>query len=86
VQFEVENISSKPIVKYEICGIMKYDNLVDEGLCVAAEGYETFQPHQTRTGFIGGGVLKVGELRGFQLTVWSVTFADGTKWTRSSAR
>ena len=65
---------------------MKYDNLVDDGLDVSTEGFENLQSHQTQTGFIGGGVLQVGELKGFQLTVWSVTFGDGTKWTKSSAR
>lgn len=82
VQFAVENISSKPIIKYEIRAIMSYDGLVDDGLGVSTEGVENFQPHQTRTGFIGGGVLRVGELKGFKLRVWSVDFADGTKWTR----
>ena len=85
VQFVVENISSKPIIKYEIRSIMKYDNLVDDGLGVSTEGFGNLGSHQTQTGFIGGGVLQVGELRDFQLTVWSVTFGDGTKWTRSSA-
>ena len=82
VQFAVENIGSKPIIKYEIRGIMSYDGLVDDGLGVSTGGFENFQPHQTQTGYIGGGVLKVGGLKGFKLTVWSVDFADGTKWTR----
>jgi hypothetical protein len=86
VQFAVENIVSKPITKYEIRGIMRYDGLVDDGLGVSTEGFENFDSHQVRTGFIGGGVLRVGELKGFELTVWSVDFADGTKWTRQLPR
>jgi hypothetical protein len=84
VQFAVENIGSKAIIKYEIRSILKYDGLLDDGLGFSTAGIENFQPHQTRMGFIGGGVLKVGELKGFQLTVWSVTFSDGTNWTRLS--
>ena len=83
VQFAVQNTGSKPIIKYEIRGIMSYDDLVDDGLGVSTEGVENFQSHQTRTGFIGGGVMKVGEMKGFKLAVWSVDFADGTKWFRS---
>jgi len=45
-QFVVENISSKPIIKYEIRSIMKYDNLVDDGLGVSTEGFENLQPQQ----------------------------------------
>lgn len=85
VQFVLENTSSKPIINYEIVGTRSYDGLVNEG-GVLTEGREDFQPHQFRTGFIGGGVLKVGQLRGFKLAVWSVDFADGTKWSRSLPR
>ncbi|HET6648212.1 MAG TPA: hypothetical protein VFH01_12870 [Pyrinomonadaceae bacterium] len=86
VQFVVENVDSRSIVSYEIRSRMKYDGLVDDGLAVSTAGVEHFQPHETQSGFIGGGVLNVGQLKGFQLTVWSVVFADGTKWTRESRR
>jgi hypothetical protein len=87
VQFLVENVSTKPISKYEIHGVLTYDELSDEGLSVLTETIEPLQPHQTQIGFLGGGVLKgsggrpVSELRRFELVVWSITFADGTKWT-----
>jgi len=89
VQFLVENVSTKPISKYEIRGVQTYDELRDEGLSVLTETIEPLQPRQTQIGFLGGGVLKgsggrpVSELRRFELVVWSITFADGTKWTRS---
>lgn len=92
VQFLVENLSAKPISKYEIRGIQTYDELIDEGLGVSTENVEPLQPRQTQVGFMGGGVMKrsggkpVSELRSFQLVVWSVDFADGTKWTRSSPK
>jgi len=88
VQFLVENVSTKPISKYEIHGVLTYDELSDEGLSVLTETIEPLQPHQTQIGFLGGGVLKgsggrpVSELRKFELVVWSITFTDGTKWTR----
>ena len=59
---------------------------MDDGLGVLATGVAHFQPQETRRGFIGGGVQNVGQLKGFQLTVWSVLFADGTKWNRESRR
>ena len=86
VQFAVENIGSKPIMKYEIRGVMTYAGLVDDGLGVTTAGVDNFQPRQRQIGFIGGGVLNVGELKGFQLTVWSVVFDDGTRWTRPSPK
>ena len=92
VQFVVENLSAKPISKYEIRGLLRYDQVIDHGLGVQAETVEPLQPGQTQIGFLGGGVLKaaggipVSELRGFQLSVWSIDFADGTKWTRSFFR
>lgn len=86
VQFVVENVDSRAIVNYEIRSIMMYDGLVDDGLGVLATGVAHFQPHETREGFLGGGVQEVGQLKGFQLTVWSVLFADGTKWNRESRR
>ena len=90
VQFLVENRSTKPISKYDIHGVQTYDELSDDGLGVSTERVEPLQPHQTDIGFLGGGVLKgaggkpVGELKSFQLVLWSVDFADGTRWTRSS--
>jgi hypothetical protein len=90
VQFLVENLSTKPISNYEIRGVQIYDELINEGLGVSTETMEPLQPRQTQIGFLGGGVLKraggkpVSELKSFQLVVWSITFADGTKWTRSS--
>lgn len=88
--FIVENLSTKPISKYKIRAVLTYDELIDEGLGVSTETVEPLQPHQTQSGFLGGGVLTraggrpVSELRSFQLVVWSVTFSDGTTWTRSS--
>ena len=89
-QFMVENLSTKPISKYEIRGVLTYDELIDEGLGVSTEKLEPLLPHQTQIGFLGGGVMKrsggkpVSELRSFQLVVWSISFSDGTKWTRCS--
>lgn len=90
VQFLVENLSNKPISKYEIRSVQTYEELIDEGLGVATEIIEPLQPRQTQIGFLGGGVLKrsggkpVSHLKSFHLVVWSIDFADGTKWTRSS--
>jgi hypothetical protein len=92
VQFLVENLTPKPISKYEIRSVQTYDELIDEGLGVSTETIEPLQPRQTQIGFLGGGVLKrsggkpVSELKSFQLVVWSINFADGTKWTRSSPK
>ena len=89
VHFMVENVSSEPISKYEIRSIETYERLTDDGSGVTTEG-AILQPHQTQIGFIGGGVLRgaggvpVGELKGYKLAVWSVTFADGRTWSRSS--
>jgi len=90
VQFLMENLSTKPISKYEIRSVQTYEELIDEGLGVVTETIEPLQPRQTQIGFLGGGVLKrsggkpVSYLKSFQLVVWSINFADGTKWTRSS--
>lgn len=90
VQFLVENVSTKPISRYEIRGVQKYDELVDDGMSVTTETVKPLLPHETQIGFLGGGVIKrpggipVSELKSFQLVVWSVDFADGTKWTRCS--
>ena len=90
VQFLVENVGTKPISKYEIHGVQTYEELTDTGFGVLTERVEPLQPGQTDIGFLGGGVLKgaggkpVGELKSFELVLWSVEFADGTKWTRSS--
>jgi len=90
VQFIVENLSTKPISKYEIRTVQTYDELIDEGLGVSTEPIQPLLPHQTQIGFLGGGVMKrsggkpVSELKSFQLVVWSISFSDGTKWTRSS--
>ena len=92
VQFVVENLSGKPISKYEIRGLLRYDQVIDNGLGVRAETVEPLQPGQTQIGFLGGGVLKlaggkpVSELRGFKLSVWSIDYADGTNWTRAFFR
>jgi len=90
VHFVVENLSAKPISKYEIRGVQTYDELRDHGLGVGTDTTEPLQPRQTQIGFMGGGVLMraggkpVSELRKFQLVLWSVDFTDGTNWTRSS--
>ena len=90
VEFVAENISSSPISQFEIRAIETYDELIDQGSGVTTMG-PIFFPHQTRIGFIGGGVMTaaggkaVGPLKSYQLTVWSVTFADGKTWTRRLA-
>ena len=90
VQFMVENLSTKPISQYEIRSVLTYDELIDEGMGVSTETIEPLLPHQTQIGFLGGGVMKrsggkpVSELRSFQLVVWSISFSDGTNWTRCS--
>ena len=89
VQFLVESLSTKPISKYEIGGVRTYDELVN-GSSVTTEFVEPLQPRQTQIGFLGGGVFKgsggkpVSDMKNFQLFVWSVNFADGTNWMRSS--
>ena len=91
VQFVVENVSSKPISKYDICRIATYEGLIDDKSGVTTMG-TILQPHQTKIGFIGGGVITgaggvpVGELKSYKLGVWSVIFADGSTWKRSSPR
>ena len=90
VQFVAENISSSPISQFEIRTIKTYDELVDQGSGVTTMD-SILYPHQTRTGFVGGGVITaaggkaVGPIKSYQLTVWSVTFADGKTWTRRIA-
>ena len=90
VQFLAENISSSPISQFEIRAIETYDGLVDQGSGVTTMG-ALLHPHETRIGFIGGGVITaaggkpVGPLKHYQLTVWSATFADGKTWTRRIA-
>jgi hypothetical protein len=90
VQFLAENISSSPISQFEIRAIETYDELVDQGSGVTSMG-AVLHPHETRMGFIGGGVITaaggkpVGPLKHYQLTVWAVTFADGKTWTRRVA-
>jgi hypothetical protein len=82
VHFVVENISSKPISKYNIRSIETYERFLNDGSGVIEGGI--LQPRQTRRGFLGGGVMQVGELKSYKLAVWSVTFTDGTTWTRTS--
>lgn len=90
VHFVVENVSTKPITRYEIRSLRAYDELTDEGSGVSTETIEPLQPRQTQIGFLGGGVVRgscgkpVSELKSFQLVVWSIDFADGTTWTRRS--
>jgi len=88
VQFVAENVSSSPIIQFEIRAIETYDELVDQGGGVTTIGI-VLNPHHTQTGFIGGGVITgacgkpVGPLKTYQVTVWSVTFGDGRTWTRT---
>ena len=88
VQFVVENISSSPISQFEIRAIETCDELVEEGTSVTTMG-RVLYPHQMQNGFIGSGILSgaggkpVGPLKSYQVTVWSVTFSDGTTWRRS---
>lgn len=90
VQFLAENIGSSPISEFEVRAIETYDELIDQGSGVTSMG-EVLKPHQERIGFIGGGVMTaaggkpVGPLKSYQLTVWSVRFADGKTWTRRRA-
>src|SRR5688500_12133459 len=49
-QFIVENLSTKPISKYEIRSVLTYEELIDEGLGVSTETIEPLLPHQTQTG------------------------------------
>lgn len=51
VQFLVENLSTKPISKYEIRSVQTYEELIDEGLGVATETIEPLQPRQTQSVF-----------------------------------
>jgi hypothetical protein len=87
VQFGAENVSSLAISQYEVRAIETYDELVDRGSAVTAMGL-VLNPHETRIGFIGGGVITaacgkpVGPLRLYQITLASVTFTDGTTWMR----
>jgi hypothetical protein len=56
VHFVVENVSSKPISKYDIRRVVTYEGLIDDKSGVTTEG-TILQPHQTKIGFIGGGVI-----------------------------
>jgi len=85
VSFIAENVSSLAITKYEVRAIETYDELVHNGSSVTSMG-RVFNPHEMRTGFIGGGVVMIasgrpaGPLRQYQIALASVTFVDGTTW------
>jgi len=81
----VENISSKPIKDFQIRGIEGYDRNVDAGgtkTGVLTMGL-SLNPREERMGVIGSSTSSA-ELTGYQLTVSSVTFADGQVWTGNS--
>jgi hypothetical protein len=85
VSFVAENVSSLAITEYEVRAIETYDELVDKGSSVT-EMVRVFNPHETRNGFIAGGVEMIvrgkpaGPLRHYQIALASVTFVDGTTW------
>ena len=86
VRFTVENISDKPIVKYEVRGIRSNDSS-GNNLSVTSEWAKPVDPHERRSGLIQEGlfeerIISAGQKTSFQLAVYSVTFADGTTWRR----
>jgi hypothetical protein len=88
VLFAVKNLSSKPIVEFSVRSLETYEQYYTDGGSVTIGGFRNpLKPDETYDrGFIGGGTetkaggIPVGKLKKYILTVWKVTFSDGTKW------
>jgi len=80
VRFTLENISDKPIVKYEVRGLRTHGRTISSYLNLTSEFTNEMDPHELRTEVIEE--RSDSQLTSFQLAVWSVTFADGTTWNR----
>jgi hypothetical protein len=89
VQFVAENIGTVAISKFEIGGVDTYDRPVDVRKGENMIGSNLY-PHHTTTGLIGGSAGTVGAgapvLKSYQITVWSITYADGKTWTRAALK
>jgi hypothetical protein len=90
VGFNLESKSTRPISRYEVRMITSYDGIVDSYSTMqgsrTAEGKDiTSSNDQRMSDFVGVG-LKRGFLRApnaeLRLSIWSVTFTDGTMWNR----
>jgi len=82
VRFTLENISNKPIVKYEVRGLRIHGQTVSSNVSLTSEFSSEMDPHGLRTEDIEERSVPAGQLTSLRLAVWSVTFADGTTWNR----
>lgn len=82
VRFTLENISDKPIVKYEVRGLRTQGPTISNNVNLTSEFDNAMEPHEIRTEVIEERSDSAGQLTGFQVVLWSVTFADGTTWSR----
>jgi len=92
VRFKAKNVSSKAIVEFDVRSLETYEQHFEDGGGMRASEL-VLKPNEIYDrGYIGGGVetkaggIPVGKLQTYVLTVWSVTFADGTKWEREPAK
>jgi hypothetical protein len=94
VRFTAKNLSSKAIVEFTVRSLQTYEQYYTDTSGSTVGGFENpLKPNETYDrGFIGGGTetkaggIPVGKMKSYILTVWSVTFADGTKWERESSK
>ena len=94
VLFTVKNLSSKPIIEFTVRSLETYEHYYTEASGVTMGGFRNpLESSETYDrGFIGGGTetkaggIPVGKLKSYVLAVWSVTFADGTKWEREPTK
>ena len=91
IGFRVENVSDKPVIRYEIRAIRSCEYLsYDDSLKSTALLTNVLLPGETKFGFMRSdrvafdGGVRVGDLKSLKLTVWSVTLADGTTWVRAN--
>jgi len=78
----IENISSKPIVKFELSDPSTHDSTIGRNLILTSGLASAMEPHEIRSESISKTRSSAGQLTSFQITVRSVTFADGTTWSR----
>ncbi len=93
VRFTAKNLSSKGIVEFTVHSLETYEEYYNDGSGTTMGFEDVLKPDETfEKGFIGSGVetkaggIPVGKLKNYVLAVWSVTFADGTKWEREAAK
>jgi hypothetical protein len=94
VRFTAKNLSSKDIVEFSVRSLETYEHYFTDSSGTTAGGFRNpLKPNDIyNKGYIGGGTLTkaggipVGKLKSYVLTVWSVNFADGTKWEREPSK